>query len=222
VYRVLGNPVEDFSSYPTYHPPSLAMDLILTIFLLVFVTQLISWIGQSVLQDLAYAVYQRVISGTKVAEHHRLKTSVLVTKKELLEVSAQDQFAKWARLRRKLDKEAADLEKMTTEVATLRTTFSLKFNLAIWILTTGAQFAIGWWYRRTPVFYLPRGWFGPFTWWLSLPFAPAGSVSCGAWQMACQKVIGIVERVVREYLTDLNESGVRESSGGTAPAAAEK
>jgi len=170
----------------------------------------------------AYALYQRVFASIKVAEHRRLKTSVLCTKKDLLEVSAQDHFAKWARLRRKLDKDAADLERMSAEVAALRTTFSLKFNAAIWILTTGAQFTIGWWYRRTPVFYLPRGWFGPFTWWLSLPFAPAGSVSCGVWQMACQRVIGIVERMVREHLTDLDEPGKRESSEGTAlaPAAA--
>jgi CHD5-like protein len=41
-------------------------------------------------------------------------------------------------------------------------------------MTTGLQFAIGWWYGRSAVFYLPAGWLGPFTWWLSLPFAPAG------------------------------------------------
>ena len=42
------------------------------------------------------------------------------------------------------------------------------------MLTTGLQFAIGWWYSRSAVFYLPTAWLGPFTWWLSLPFAPAG------------------------------------------------
>jgi hypothetical protein len=42
------------------------------------------------------------------------------------------------------------------------------------MLTTGLQFAIGWWYSRSAVFYLPTAWLGPFTWWLSLPFAPTG------------------------------------------------
>ncbi|KAG9033495.1 GET complex subunit get1 [Tulasnella sp. UAMH 9824] len=91
------------------------MDLILTIFLLVLLTQAISWIGQSVLLDLAYALYQRLFNGAKVAQQRSLKTSILNTKKELLETSAQDQFAKWAKLRRKIDKELAELEKLTEE-----------------------------------------------------------------------------------------------------------
>lgn len=106
-----------------------------------------------------------------------------------------------------------------SELGSTKTAFSIKFHTAIWILTTGAQMVLGWWYRKTPVFYLPKGWFGPFTWWLSLPFAPAGkshvrvplqfaardidsedlgSVSCGAWQMACKRVITMLERVVRD------------------------
>ena len=64
--------------------------------------------------------------------------------------------------------------------------------------TAGLQFFVGWWYRKAAVFYLPPGWFGPLTWWLALPFAPAGSVSCGVWQMACRRVIKVGERVVRE------------------------
>ncbi|KAG9033455.1 rRNA-binding ribosome biosynthesis protein utp25 [Tulasnella sp. UAMH 9824] len=186
------------------------MDLILTIFLLVLLTQAISWIGQSVLLDLAYALYQRLFNGAKVAQQRSLKTSILNTKKELLETSAQDQFAKWAKLRRKIDKELAELEKLNSELGSAKTAFSIKFHTAIWILTTGAQMVLGWWYRKTPVFYLPKGWFGPFTWWLSLPFAPAGSVSCGAWQMACKRVITMMERVVRDLYDSAEEASPQE------------
>ncbi|KAG8944181.1 GET complex subunit get1 [Tulasnella sp. 424] len=186
------------------------MDLILTIFLLVLLTQAISWIGQSVLLDLAYALYQRLFNGAKVAQQRSLKTSILNTKKELLETSAQDQFAKWAKLRRKIDKELADLEKLNSELGSTKTAFSIKFHTAIWIFTTGAQMVLGWWYRKTPVFYLPKGWFGPFTWWLSLPFAPAGSVSCGAWQMACKRVITMLERVVRDLYDTAEEATPQE------------
>lgn len=116
---------------PRSRLPFSPMDLILTIFLLVLLTQAISWIGQSVLLDLvrcihtgnpehgliislqAYALYQRIFNGAKVAQQRSLKASILNTKKELLETSAQDQFAKWAKLRRKIDKELADLEKLS-------------------------------------------------------------------------------------------------------------
>ena len=103
------------------------------------------------------------------------------------------------------------------EIATSKTTFSVKFNSFIWICTTGMQFVVGWWYRKAAVFYLPHGWFGPLTWWLAFPFAPkgeifffplmfmmtrifVGSVSVGVWQMACRRVVGVCERVVKDFI----------------------
>lgn len=60
------------------------------------------------------------------------------------------------------------------EVASNKSSFKMKFNGLIWSLTTGLQFIVGWWYRKSAVFYLPAGWFGPLEWCLSFPFAPAG------------------------------------------------
>ena len=85
----------------------------------------------------------------------------------------------------------------------------------MWMLTTGLQFVIGLYYRRSAVFYLPPGWLGPLTWLFALPFAPkgpfrddsclkalteVGSVSVGVWQMACRRVIKIGERLVKDNL----------------------
>jgi len=111
--------------------------------------------------------------------------------------------------------------RIDSELSASKTSFALKFGSTLWVLTTGLQFVIGWWYGRSAVFYLPAAWLGPFTWWLSLPFAPAGepsrylmswlpqtsglsgSVSCGVWQMACRRVIRVFERVVKEFLSQL-------------------
>ncbi|OBZ70595.1 Protein GET1 [Grifola frondosa] len=160
------------------------MSLILMIFGLVFVTELISWIGKSVLLELAYALYLRIFYSSTAARQQKLKSEILLNKKELLQTSAQDQLA--------------DLEKLNSELSSARTSFSLKFNSMLWFMTAGLQFVVGWWYRKSAVFYLPPGWFGPLTWWLAFPFAPAGSVSCGVWQMACRRVIKVGERVVKE------------------------
>jgi tail-anchored protein insertion receptor len=84
------------------------------------------------------------------------------------------------------------------EISSARSSYTIKFKGALWLFTTGAQFVLGWWYRSKPVFFLPPGWLGPFTWWLALPFAPKGSVSCGVWQMACRRVIKVGERVVKD------------------------
>ncbi|KAJ7818658.1 CHD5-like protein-domain-containing protein [Mycena leptocephala] len=174
------------------------MSLLFTIFALVFVTELIAWIGKSVLLELVYAVYLRVFHSATAAQQRKLKSELLALKAELLRTSAQDQFAKWAKLRRSVDKGLADLEKLNGEISARKSAFSLRFNSAIWILTTGLQFVVGWWYRTAAVFYLPPGWLGPLGWWLALPFAPAGSVSVGVWQMACKRVLKVGERIVKE------------------------
>jgi hypothetical protein len=111
------------------------------------------------------------------------------------------------------------------EVASSKSAFSMKFNTLLWLLTTGLQFAVGWWYRKQPVFFLPQGWLGPLGWWLALPFAPAGlsfflcytlqshpcnnnwiltfvcsftgSVSVGVWQIACRRLIVVGEKAVK-------------------------
>ncbi|KIJ68119.1 hypothetical protein HYDPIDRAFT_173783 [Hydnomerulius pinastri MD-312] len=176
------------------------MSLILTIFALVFVTELISWIGHSVLLELVWGLYCRVFMSAGYARQRQLKAELLTTKKELMQTSAQDQFAKWAKLRRSVDKGLAELEKLNGDLASTKSGFSMKFNSLIWILTNGSQFVIGWWYRKSAVFYLPPGWLGPLTWTLALPFAPKGSVSVGVWQMACRRVIKVGERTVKNML----------------------
>ena len=111
------------------------MALVATIFFLVFFTELISWIGKSVLLELvspstvplarsdlatylrvtiqAYAAYLRLFYSAKLSQQKKLKNDILTHKKELLQTSAQDQFAKWAKLRRSVDKGLSDLEKLS-------------------------------------------------------------------------------------------------------------
>ena len=106
------------------------------------------------------------------------------------------------------------------ELSSARTTFSLRFNTSLWVMTTGLQFVIGWWYRKAAVFYLPPGWFGPLTWWLALPFAPAGSVSCGVWQMACRRVIKVGERAAKEIMARGHADGECSIRPSARPSAA--
>ncbi|KIM69275.1 hypothetical protein SCLCIDRAFT_13349 [Scleroderma citrinum Foug A] len=189
------------------------MSLIFTIFALVVFTELIAWIGKPVLLDLAWGIYRSIIHDATVSRQRKLKTDLLKTKKELQQTSAQDQFAKWAKLRRSVDKGLAELEKLNGELASQKTAFSIKFNSLVWIMTTGLQFVIGWWYRKSAVFYLPPNWFGPLTWWLALPFAPAGSVSVGVWQMACRRVVKVGERTVKALISHSEAIPVESGTG---------
>ena len=66
-----------------------------------------------------YSLYLRIFYSSAVARQKQLKSEILLNKKELLQTSAQDQFAKWAKLRRSVDKGLADLEKLSEFSASL-------------------------------------------------------------------------------------------------------
>lgn len=51
------------------------------------------------------------------ARQRALKAELLTTKKELMQTSAQDQFAKWAKLRRSVDKGLVELEKLSESLS---------------------------------------------------------------------------------------------------------
>jgi hypothetical protein len=89
--------------------PNLALLILITVFL----TQAVSWIGSSVLQSFAFSTYSRIFLSSKSKQQRVLRKQVLQDKAELARTSSQDEFAKWARLRRKVDKSLADLEKIS-------------------------------------------------------------------------------------------------------------
>ena len=61
----------------------------------------------------AFAAYQPFFMRPSYTKQRALKKEILANKAELNATSSQDQFAKWAKLRRKLDKGLADLEKLS-------------------------------------------------------------------------------------------------------------
>jgi tail-anchored protein insertion receptor len=58
-------------------------------------------------------LYTRIFVTGLYNEQNQLKSSIVQTRTELNKTSAQEEFAKWAKLRRRLDKALADLEKLS-------------------------------------------------------------------------------------------------------------
>ncbi|KAL7417649.1 CHD5-like protein-domain-containing protein [Mrakia frigida] len=177
------------------------MDLALIIFLLALATEFLNWVGKSFLIDSAFNLYQLLSSTLTLKLQRQLKGDILRSKLELDKTSSQDEFAKWAKLRRKLDKLIADLEKTNGTLQTSKAAFTSNASRLIWILTTGFQFGLVWWYRKRALFYLPNGWLGGGVgWWFSFPSAPKGAISSAAWSMVCKRSIKSVEEIVRDFL----------------------
>lgn len=56
------------------------------------------------------------------ARQRQLKVELLNTKKELTQTSAQDHFAKWAKLRRTVDRGLAELERLSESISRVQPT----------------------------------------------------------------------------------------------------
>jgi hypothetical protein len=87
------------------------LNLPVVVFLLVLLTQIVAWVGKTALQELAFGVYTRLFLTGAQKTQKRLRAQVLQDKAELAKTSSQDEFSKWAKLKRKVDKGLADLEK---------------------------------------------------------------------------------------------------------------
>lgn len=195
------------------------MELGLLILLVIFATNVVSWIGKSVLVELAFAAYQPFFLRPSYTKQRALKKEILANKAELNATSSQDQFAKWAKLRRKLDKGLADLEKLNGSLSSHRSRFTSLFSTLLYVFTSGLQLVLCWYYRRQPVFWLPYGWTpNAVSWVLSFGGGPKGSISVTAWSFICKRVITTIEDLVKEWIPEVMTMFSKASPAASASA----
>ncbi|GAA6022298.1 hypothetical protein JCM8202_002016 [Rhodotorula sphaerocarpa] len=171
------------------------MELLLKLLLTTLVVEAIGWIGSDALANLVYTPFAPASKAQK-----QQKADILKLRAELAATSAQDEFSKWARLRRKLDKAVQDLEQSNSGTNAHKQQFAATFKKVLWVLTTVLPFIQSSYHRSSPVFFLPEQWFGPLAWWLSLPSAPRGALAVTVWSMACRRSLQAVKNAVVELV----------------------
>jgi uncharacterized membrane protein (DUF106 family) len=103
----------------------------------------------------------------------KTKKEMLVLKKQLLQISAQDEFAKWAKLKRKSENLAKDYSALNAS----NSFYSNTISWTLLVVTKIALLYILYVYWDYPVFTVNKSMLGVFTPWLAWPFSPEGSVS---------------------------------------------
>ncbi|KAI0997147.1 hypothetical protein K3495_g11038 [Podosphaera aphanis] len=166
--------------------------LILTIFLVQLAIHLVNTVGASSVNSMMWDLWCFLpqSKSTSIVEQEQLKVQVIKLRKELNATSSQDEFAKWAKLRRQHDKVTEQLEKAKASTDSAKSTFTSIVTTIRWLGTNGLRMLIQLWYQKHPVFYIPHGWI-PYhaEWLLSFPRAPLGSISVQAWFLACTSFI---------------------------------
>ncbi|KAI8662907.1 hypothetical protein LRP88_07116 [Fusarium phalaenopsidis] len=170
----------------------MAHPLMLSIFLIEVVVHLVNAIGAKTINNLLWTLinFLPVPTAKAAAEQRKMQAEYLKVQRELKATSSQDEFAKWAKLRRQHDKLLEQLEKKKNSMAATRSKFDTSLTGARIVLTRAPQYFLPFWYATEPMFWLPYGWFPYYAEWiLSFPRGPMGSVSIASWQLACTGVI---------------------------------
>ncbi|KAJ5949696.1 CHD5-like protein [Penicillium verhagenii] len=160
---------------------------------------LINTIGASTIDLLLWQLYLKVptSSARNAREQQRLKGEVVKLKREMNSTSSQDEFAKWAKLRRRHDKAVEEFEAMNTTISEQKSSFDRIVKTGRWLSTNGLKMFLQFWYSKTPVFALPEGWFPYYVEWvLSFPRAPLGSVSIHVWSNVCASAIAAIAEII--------------------------
>ncbi|KAF2709376.1 hypothetical protein K504DRAFT_379754 [Pleomassaria siparia CBS 279.74] len=169
--------------------------LLLVMFILQLFLHIINTVGATTINELLWIIYNQFPTPTSSSSKKAivLKKEVVRLKRELKAVSAQDDFAKWAKLTRQHDKAMNDFQKIDNSLKTHRTTFTSTISALRWLGTQGLRFLLQMWFAKTPMFWLPAGWVPYYVEWiLSFPRAPVGSVSINVWGIACASMLILV------------------------------
>ncbi|ORY11167.1 CHD5-like protein-domain-containing protein [Clohesyomyces aquaticus] len=174
-----------------------------SILLVVFVIQLclhiINTFGANTINQLLWILYNKlpVPTSKRAAQAASLKREILRLKRELSGLSAQDDFARWAKVRRQHDKALSEFEKIDNSLKTHQTTFFSTISTLRWLGTNGLRLVLQFWHSKSPMFWVPAGWVpGYVEWILSFPRAPMGSVSINIWGIACASMIELVSEAI--------------------------
>ncbi|KAF2736432.1 CHD5-domain-containing protein [Polyplosphaeria fusca] len=173
--------------------------LLLVVFGLQLALHVINTVGANTINELLWILYTKLPTPTSTSAQkaQKLKREVVRLKRELNAVSAQDNFSKWAKLRREHDKALSEFEKSDGSVRSHQTKFFSTLSTVRWVTTSGARLSLQFWYSKKPMFWLPQGWVPVYVeWLLSFPRAPKGSISINIWDIACASMIALISEAL--------------------------
>ncbi|KAK9450446.1 CHD5-like protein-domain-containing protein [Limtongia smithiae] len=169
------------------------VDVILIVIGVVLINAIIAAVGKENISELAWYLWSTYVPGKAsraIQELQKTQRETLAVNTEKTNTSAQDEFAKWAKLNRKVEKLTEQLEQLNSDISKQSTSFKKLVKRLLWVCTSGMKFGVRIKYRKAAMFWLPPGMFPS---WaeriLSLTSAPRGSVSVAVWFMVVDYAI---------------------------------
>ncbi|XP_069492162.1 guided entry of tail-anchored proteins factor 1 [Ambystoma mexicanum] len=125
-------------------------------------------------------------------QENQMRAEIQGMKLELAAISMMDEFARYARLERKInkmtDKLKTHVKSRTAQLAKVKWVISIVF----YIIQAALMVSLIWKYYSEPVTVLPSKWIAPLERLVAFPTGIAGGVGITCWLVVCNKVVAIM------------------------------
>ncbi|CCE43704.1 CHD5-like family protein [Candida parapsilosis] len=167
--------------------------ILITSFTLLLLQKLITLIGKSTIQSIVWNFYTStplLTQSKSIKEYAAKQHEIRILTHEQRSISAQDEYAKWTKLNRKLDKLKSELQELNESISVDKTKVNSLTNSLIWISTVLPIWIMRVLLRKTSLFYIRVGILPHYIeWWLALPFFKTGTIGLTCWMFAVNYVL---------------------------------
>lgn len=190
--------------------------LLLTVLTVITTQQIITAVGKSHIEKFIWKIlcqYNLAPSSSKIKESAKKSQELRDLTKQRNAISAQDNYAKWTKLNRSIDKLDAEIKLLNESLTTDQAHVGKYLGYVITVFTTLPIWFFRVWFRKSSIFYLPAGVLPyPVEWFLALPFMPTGTVGLTIWMFALNSVVGsIISFIKFEFFTPVVEKPIQDS-----------
>lgn len=125
-------------------------------------------------------------------QEQQMRADIQSMRQELSSISMMDEFARYARLERQInkmtDKLKTHVKGRTAQLAKIKWVVSIVF----YVLQAALMISLIWKYYSEPVTVLPSKWIAPLERLVAFPTGIAGGVGITCWLVVCNKVVAIM------------------------------
>uniref|UniRef100_A0A8C4ZB27 Guided entry of tail-anchored proteins factor 1 n=1 Tax=Gadus morhua TaxID=8049 RepID=A0A8C4ZB27_GADMO len=124
-------------------------------------------------------------------QESEMRTEIQEMKKEHSSISMMDEFARYARLERKINKTTDKLKTHVKSRTAQQAKMKWVVNILFYILQAALMISLIWKYYSDPVTVIPSKWIAPVERLVAFPTGVTGGVGITCWLVVCNKVVSL-------------------------------
>ncbi|XP_071994884.1 guided entry of tail-anchored proteins factor 1 [Engystomops pustulosus] len=125
-------------------------------------------------------------------QEQQMRADIQAMRQELASISMMDEFARYARLERKINKMTDRLKTHVKARTGQQAKIKWVVSIVFYVLQAALMVSLIWKYYSEPVMVLPSKWIAPLERLVAFPTGIPGAVGITCWLVVCNKVVALM------------------------------